>query len=254
MSEENTMSNNYGHAFYKDRHQKTIHSARTVLAIILAALPEVNSAVEFGCGVGTWLSVLKEEGVGEIQGMDGPWVEQDLLEIPIDNFRQVNFESGVKLDRKYDLAISLEVAEHLSDRAAAQFVDSLTNAADFVLFSAAIPFQGGIGHINEQWPDYWAKLFNDRGYVALDFVRGQIWHDRQIPVWYRQNILLFVKKEQLPRVKLPQGDAANSHLPMSLVHPDIYVEMIMNPSVKKSWRIFQRAVGNWVNRKLSKIS
>src|SRR3972149_650112 len=103
--------NDYGHNFYKDRHQKTVYSARTVLSIIIDALPELRSAIDFGCGVGTWLSVLKEKGVREIQGIDGPWVEQDLLEIPRQDFRQVNFEERVDLAKKYDLAITLEVAE-----------------------------------------------------------------------------------------------------------------------------------------------
>ncbi|MCI5165514.1 MAG: methyltransferase domain-containing protein, partial [Candidatus Electrothrix sp. GM3_4] len=186
------MKNDYGHDFYKDRHNKTIYSATKVISIILDALPKVNSAIDFGCGVGTWLSVLKEKGVCEVQGLDGPWVEKDLLEIPHDNFRQINFEGIISCDKQYDLAISLEVAEHLSDKSAVRFVESLTAASDFILFSAAILFQGGNGHVNEQWPDYWADMFAKRGFVALDIVRSKIWNDSQIPTWYRQNILLYV--------------------------------------------------------------
>ena len=143
----------WGHDAYKDRHQKTVYSARTVLSIVLDVLPEVNSAIDFGCGVGTWLSVMKEKCVREIHGLDGPWVEQDLLEIPIQDFSQVDFEETISCDKKYDLAISLEVAEHLSEKATMGLVESLVTASDFILFSAAIPFQDGRGHINAQWPD-----------------------------------------------------------------------------------------------------
>ena len=249
------MKNGYGHNFSKDRHQKTVYSARTVLSIIIDALPEVHSAIDFSCGVGTWLSVLKEKGVREIHGIDGPWVEQDLLEIPRQDFRQVNFEERVYLDKKYDLAITLEVAEHLSDKTAIPFVENLVAASDFILFSAAIPFQGGNGHINEQWPDYWADLFNESGYVALDFVRRKIWNDKQIPTWYRQNILMFVKKEQMQRVKLSGLDECDNHLPISLVHPDIYLSKVYRTSsVKGSWELFRQAATKWIKKKISKSS
>ena len=246
------MKNYYGHNFYKDRHHKTVYSAEKVLSLVLDALPEVHSAIDFGCGVGTWLSVLKKKDVSEIQGLDGSWVEQDLLEIPRQDFRQVNFEEIISCDKKYDLAISLEVAEHLSEKTAIRFIESLVTSSDFILFSAAIPFQGGTGHINEQWPDYWAGMFNERGYVALDFVRRNIWNDKQIPTWYRQNILVFVKKEQMQRVKTPGLDNCDNNLPISLVHPDTYFSKVNQmSSVKGSWKLFRRAVKNWVKKKVS---
>ena len=236
----------YSQSFYEQRHQKTVHSAETVLSIVLEALPAVNSAIDFGCGVGTWLSVLREKGVEEIRGLDGPWVDRGLLEIPPQDFQQVDFEQPIALQQKYDLAMTLEVAEHISRNHAASFVDSLVSASDFVLFSAAIPFQGGSGHVNEQWPDYWAGMFSDRGYVALDFVRARIWNDPQIPTWYRQNILLFVAQTQLPRLEV-----AESHrVPLSLVHPDSYLKEIEKmQSVKGSWKLFRRALKNHFRRK-----
>ena len=247
------MRNDYGHDYYKGRHQKTVYSARTILSIILDALPEVHSAIDFGCGVGTWLSVLKERGVREIKGVDGPWVDQDLLEIPRQDFRQVNFEEIISCDKKYDLAITLELAEHLSEKTAIRFVESLVTASDFILFSAAIPFQGGKGHINEQWPEYWADIFNERGYVALDFVRRKIWNDKQISIWYRQNIQVFVRKEQMQRFKVPGLDECDNNFPISLVHPDIYLFKVNQmQSVKGSWDLFRRAVKNWIKKKISK--
>ena len=220
------------------------------MSIVLDILPEVNSAIDFGCGVGTWLSVLKEKSVREIQGLDGPWVEQALLEIPMENFRQIDFEEMIKLDKKYDLAISLEVAEHLSEKSANGFVDSLTTASNFILFSAAIPFQGGNGHINEQWPDYWASMFAKRGFVILDCVRGKIWNDKQIPPWYRQNILLFIKKEEKHRVKVRKIEYSNN-VPMSLVHPDTYLLKVNQmSSIKGSWKLFYLAVKKQVKKKI----
>jgi predicted transcriptional regulator YdeE len=180
--------------FYKDRHRRTLYSANKVLEIVIDTLPEIHSAVVFGCGVGTWLSVLKSHGVSELQGLDGPWVKSELLEIPQNSFRQINFEEPIELDKRYDLAITLEVAEHLTDAVADKFVSSLVRASDFILFSAAIPHQGGDGHVNEQWPDYWSNLFAQKGYVALDFIRSKIWDDRKVPIWYRQIYSYLSKK------------------------------------------------------------
>jgi hypothetical protein len=90
----------------------------------------------------------------------------------------------VELDRKYDLAICLEVAEHLPVSSAGTLVDSITRASDLILFSAAIPLQTGTHHINEQWQDYWAALFDQRGFVASDIVRPAIWGRPDVRWWY----------------------------------------------------------------------
>ncbi len=252
------MSNSYGHNFYKDRHQKTVYSANTILSIVMDALPAVYSAVDFGCGVGTWLSVLKEKGVDEIMGLDGSWVKPEMLEISKNNFQQVNLDEEIKLDRRYDLAISLEVAEHLQPEVADRFIKSLANASDFVLFSAAIPFQGGKGHINEQWPDYWAALFEKMDYVALDFIRGKIWNEEEIPFWYRQNILLFAKQDAIQRLRISDLDAYNQNSPMNIVHPALYLSKSLKvdraTTIKGSLRFFRRAVKNWIKSKMGKTN
>jgi predicted transcriptional regulator YdeE len=237
------MESTYGYDFYKDRHRRTLYSANKVLEIVIDTLPEIRSAVDFGCGVGTWLSVLKSHGVSELQGLDGPWVKSELLEISKNSFRQINFEEPIELNKRYDLAITLEVAEHLTDAVADKFVSSLVRASDFILFSAAIPHQGGDGHVNEQWPDYWSNLFAQKGYVALDFIRSKIWDDRKVPIWYRQNIFLFVKKDRLGDVNLSALDAYGSCGPISVVHPETYLQMV---SLRGSFKLLLAATKNKV--------
>lgn len=216
------------------------------------ALPEIRSAVDFGCGVGTWLAVLQEKGVKEIQGIDGPWLKQELLEIPKRNFRQADFEDGVELDRRYDLAISLEVVEHLEPEAAETFVASLVRASDFILFSAAIPFQGGKKHVNEQWPDYWVALFARKGYVVSDFIRNQIWNDQRIPTWYRQNALMFVKSEAMTKLEVPDLDGPK--WPIAVVHPERYLSKVEQiASVKGSFKLFRCAVQGWIKARIASV-
>ena len=245
------MNGQYKQEFYVNRHQKTVYSAKSVLSLVLKVLPPVHSAIDFGCGVGTWLSVLKEEGVTEIRGLDGPWVDQNLLEIDKKYFIKSNFEEPIFLDKRYDLAISLEVAEHVSKNSASIFVESLVGASDFVLFAAAIPFQGGTGHINEQWPDYWIEQFSSKDYVALDYVRSNIWNDNNIPFWYRQNIFLFVKRERVSSCSLDNINQQKIIPPISLVHPDLYLSKNSHmPSVRESYNLFFRSLKHWVMKKI----
>jgi hypothetical protein len=217
----------YSQSFYINRHEKTVYSANTILSILLERIPSINSVIDVGCGVGTWLSVLLEKGIKEIQGIDGNWVDRNLLVIPQESFEQVDLSKSVELPKRYDLAISLEVAEHLPPERAEAFVSLLTGAADTVLFSAAIPFQGGTNHINEQWPFYWAGLFNFHDYEVHDFIRPKIWNDSQIPFWYRQNILLFTKRLKSDGIQ-PENDTFDTQsLPLSIVHPDLYLSKII---------------------------
>ncbi len=244
-------SEDYNSDFYKERYKNTVHSAQEVLSIVWKILPEINSVVDFGCGVGTWLSVAKSKGSSDVQGFDGSWVEPELLEIPPENFQAVNLEKPITVNKQYDLAISLEVAEHLSPDVADSFINSLVNASSFVLFSAAIPFQGGIGHINEQWPDYWVYLFDKHGYVVLDIIRKEIWNDKQIPIHYRQNSFLFVKKEHLDKLEFSTSCMNENCLPLAIVHPENYLSKMNHRfTVKTSWKLFLTCVKNWFRRKI----
>lgn len=226
----------YHHEFYAGRDEATRYAAETILGLVLKQITPVKSAIDIGCGVGTWLSVLTDtHGVTVTQGHDGDWVERDLLEIPQDCFEPVLLSKELPaVTRRYDLAISLEVAEHLPSERAADFVKYLTELSDTVLFSAAIPGQGGTGHVNEQWPKYWADLFLVHGYTTTAEIRPRIWDDDKIPFWYRQNTLLFTKEWR-------------TGTPLSLVHPDLYLAYAQ-PGVKGSFRALCQAVKQYAGK------
>jgi hypothetical protein len=96
---------------------------------------------------------------------------------------------------RFDLAISIEVAEHLSEDQGKLLIKRLCETSDTILFSAAIPGQGGIGHINEQWHEYWHDIFNSYGYNCFDILRSKLLTRANIPWWIRQNIFVYQKKE-----------------------------------------------------------
>jgi len=191
----------YDKEFFKNQTNWSINSAKIILPIVLGVLPKVNSAVDFGCGTGTWLSELKNLGVNEIQGFDGSWAEKSLV-IPSECFTTIEFDKEFIKTKKYDLAISLEVAEHLNEQSSRKFIEMLTNASDIILFSAAIPFQGGTNHINEQWQSYWYNIFNEYGYTGTSYLRKKFIKNKKISFFYKQNIILYVKREMLKLVNI----------------------------------------------------
>src|ERR1051326_3058645 len=108
-------------------------------------------------------------------------------------------------------AISLEVAEHLPEASAQGFVASLTRLAPVVLFSAAVPLQGGAEHVNEQWQEYWRSKFSELDYVACDAIRPVIWGNEDVFTYYQQNILVYVAAAELGRYpKLASARAGRS--------------------------------------------
>ena len=149
--------------------------------------------LDVGCGVGVWVNEWSSAGVSDVLGIDGNYVDRTALRIPLDKFAPVDLKQSFSLGRKFDLVQTLEVAEHLDEACADTFVESLARHGETILFSAAIPGQGGTHHVNEQWPSYWAEKFARVGYTAYDIIRPQIWTDPQILAFYRQNILIFAR-------------------------------------------------------------
>jgi SAM-dependent methyltransferase len=206
----------YDAHFYEDLASEVRGSAEVIVPIVVDLL-RPQSVLDIGCGRGTWLDVFRRHGVTDVVGVDGAHVARDDLEIPPDAFIAHDLREPVALDRRFDLAVSLEVAEHLAPVAAAGFVASLVAHAPAVLFSAAIPFQGGAGHVHERWPSYWADVFQSHGYVALDIVRPAVWHDERVAFWYAQNTLLYVR--DVPPGVTPAAIGAVR----DLVHPALHI-------------------------------
>lgn len=197
-------------------HDEVVHNfsaAREVLPLVIE-LCKPNSILDVGCGTGTWLKVAQELGISDIQGVDGNYVDRSMLKISTNHFHPHDLNTPFTLDRKFDLAICLEVAEHLLPEAAEDLVSTLTKHSDLILFSAALPGQGGQHHINEQWPSYWQKLFAEAGYEMQDVIRMKIWNNPKIERWYRQNIFLVVNKNH------PMAKGENKEV-LSLIHPEL---------------------------------
>lgn len=182
-----------------------------------------TSVLDIGCGDGAWLNAFRSEGVADIFGVDGDYVDRSRLLIQPQSFIPVNLTQPFDLRRKFDLVVCLEVAEHLSPEAAATILESIVRHADVVLFSAAIPRQVGTSHLNEQWPSYWIERFATYEYQVVDIVRPQFWEDKMVSAWYRQNAMLFINKQGgYAQELLRTLSKAKSFDGRSLVHPELW--------------------------------
>jgi SAM-dependent methyltransferase len=220
------MSQSYTADFFESHREGARRSARVMVPLVLG-LVLARRVIDIGCGQGTWLSVFRECGVEDVQGVDGDYVDRDRIEIPAGHFQPHDLSHPFQLSCTFDLAVSLEVAEHLPPESAAGFVESLTRLAPVILFSAAVPYQGGQNHVNEQWPAYWAERFARHGYLPVDCLRRRIWAKPDVEWWYAQNTFLYVEQARLkmdPRL-LREYEAAGA-VALPLVHPRRFIEWV----------------------------
>ncbi len=199
----------------------TAHSAKIIVEH-LSKWIKPNKVVDIGCGNGAWLNAFKEAGAKHILGIDGVWTNPESIVIPVENFIQRDLRHPYSdITEAFDLACSFEVAEHLPEECSDSFVESLTKFSPVILFSAAIPFQGGVGHINEQWQSYWIEKFERKGFVVIDVIRPLIWNNTEVNWWYAQNMFLFVEKNKVMQLGLSNETATTeqNRWNFNIVHP-----------------------------------
>lgn len=211
-------------------HTAKIHNTKDALEILPFVFKyfQPKSIVDIGCGNGSWLKAAKMLGVHKVMGVDGIKVNDHDLLINNDEFLLSDLTKPLQLNKTYDLALSLEVAEHLPEAASDIFISNICKHSDVVIFSAAIPNQGGQFHVNEQWPEYWHLKFKAHGYFAYDILRKEFWDTKNVLWWYSQNMIIYAKENVFDSSVAP-----NKHV-NGLVHPRGYKRKINHPRYIKS--------------------
>ena len=180
----------YGQLFFDYVDEGAAQSAQAIAETLFPVL-HPNSVLDVGCGRGGWLRAWKAAGAREILGIDGDYVDMSKLAVARQEFQPIDLAHPFDLGRKFDFVQSLEVGEHLPPAASKGFVESITRHGDIVLFSAALPGQGGTQHINERPIQHWRSLFAQNGFRAYDFLRPAIQGRTEVEPWYRFNTLLY---------------------------------------------------------------
>lgn len=246
----------YSRSFYSYIDVWARDSAEQIVPLVIDLL-RPRSVVDVGCGTGGWLAAFSEHGVEKYLGIDGDHVERSQLKIDPAHFVAADLTAPLSIGaERFDLAVSLEVGEHLPPKSAGILVDSLVGLAPAVLFSAAIPLQGGANHVNEQWQAYWANLFAERHFVAIDAIRPRVWHNRKVASFYAQNILLYVHEGRLRQLPVLQSERERmAASPLDVVHPQHYLIYASNQhlSVSSALKLLPRLVTDAVRRRWRRV-
>ncbi len=229
--------------FHKYGSEFNNESAEIIIPDILDLI-KPKSVLDLGCGIGNWLSVFMKHKVEKLIGIDGLHAKSQFI-LDSKYFIDTDFELNDNLKElfhgKVDLAISLEVAEHLTEKTGKKIVDFLCAKSDVIIFSAAVPNQTGENHINEQHPSYWQELFEEKGFVFYDIFRQKYWNNPQVKWWYKQNMFLVAKKGVLDSHTFPtfQGDLR--------IHPEM-LDMHLH-----EFEEFKRQSKRGIKQKIKKI-
>lgn len=179
----------YDEGWIEDNLPLSEQAARAVVRPLLSKVP-VSTVADLGCGAGGWAREFERQGC-IVTGFDGRWASAVYRGR---DFRAIDLLEEMP-EGQFDLVVCLEVAEHLPEERAGDLVAAIAGMTDNVLWSAAVPGQNGTGHVNCQWPGYWAKLFAPHGLRFVDDLRGPLFSNRAVAWWYRQNLLRLTRSD-----------------------------------------------------------
>lgn len=188
----------YTQVLYDEEYYKKIdleeQNQACWLANILVDMYHPSSVVDFGCGAGTYLKPFLDRGI-RCLGIDNESAAKSASSVG-QHITICDMVDDLQIGQ-FDIAICLETLEHIAAPHADRALDNLTNASELVVFSAAPPGQGGVGHLNCQPPEYWRDAFARRGFAYdHDTTCRVIEHvaDCRHMSWLDNNLMIFVKE------------------------------------------------------------
>jgi hypothetical protein len=192
----------------------TILAAHAMVSM-LHGLFKPRNVLDLGCGDGAFSREFIKHGC-PVAAFDRT---QPAL-IARESWDYINLLAPYNFTSHYDLALCLEVAEHLpTGHVTDELIRNLCQSADVVVFSAAIPLQGGSGHVSEHWQSFWAEKFSRYSYLPCSVVRDYLWNLSHIPPWYAQNTLVYARQATLDFYNLN----ATTHL--DAIHPNLWLHV-----------------------------
>lgn len=153
------------------------------------------SVVDLGCGNAEFISEFQKKGIA-IQGYEGSRSAIEKALIDKKYIRLFDLRNKIESDKRYGLALCLEVAEHIENKFSQRLVENLTNLSDTIIFTAAPPGQGGHFHINEQPREFWVNIFKERNYDYDGQMTERVktaMREKKILWWYCDNLMIFRK-------------------------------------------------------------
>jgi SAM-dependent methyltransferase len=175
-------------------HRDARRDAPRFVAALLAVFEEAQSFADVGAGSGVFAAELIRRGKQAI-AFERSTAGRVFARLQGVEARRFDLSADQPRIGEWEVAYCLEVAEHLPAPFGPALVATLVAAAPVVVFSAAAPGQGGLGHINEQPPEYWIAAFEAGGggydSEATFKLRARLAEYGVAAPWYRDNPLVF---------------------------------------------------------------
>jgi SAM-dependent methyltransferase len=186
----------YSRAFFTQLDELQAASYDVMAATLVERLAP-SSIVDVGCGSGALLAALKRHGVPTLLGLESSPEGLDLARRRGIDARFCDLGHPFTLNSDFDLALCLEVAEHLPESLSDAFVASLATGPNHLVFSAATPGQGGENHVNEQPHEYWIERLGQYGFAVDEDTTREVraaWTERGVATWYCRNVMFFARR------------------------------------------------------------
>lgn len=185
----------YDHTYYERTVEGPAAASAATMADSIVASFAPGSAIDIGCGTGALLAALRDRGC-RVFGLEYSEAGLAYCRSRHLDVRQFDIESDSFGDgRSFDIAISMEVAEHLPERVADRYVGLIALSAPTVMFTAAPPGQGGSDHVNEKPREYWIEKFRATGFsydAATSSELADRWRSSgRVASWYVDNLMVF---------------------------------------------------------------
>ena len=200
------------------------------LGKVLVSMYAPKSVIDIGCNRGIYLEGFQSAGC-EVLGIDSD--EQALSKAKVPTIR-LDITNGLN-PKKYDLALCLEVLEHIEEAKSDKVISNICKGADTVVFSAALPGQGGDGHINCQQKAHWIEKFKANGYSQdieeTNFIIRDMKSKPGTMGWLLNNVMVFrrngtpsiyTEKMTFHVVSLPHTQTTKEYLPCA------YTQKVIN--------------------------
>ncbi len=185
----------YNRSFFTKNLEWNIPIAENLVNILIQFF-NPHSVVDVGCGNAEFLQQFQRRGI-DIYGYEGSQNAIDSAMVDKNFIVQFDLRDLITTKRKYDLALCLEVAEHIEMQFSKRLVENVTILSDTIVFTAAPPGQGGHFHINEQPKEFWFNLFENNGFYYDSGLSQKIqseFREKKVIWWYSDNLMIFKRK------------------------------------------------------------
>lgn len=182
----------YDDKFFRENVKISGDNSKECVDVILEFF-KPNSVVDFGCGPGVYLKEFEKKGI-KILGIDGSIYAKNNSVINKEKIIIKDFRKEINLNKKFDMAICFEVAEHMEKKFSNMLVKNITKCMDIIIFTAAKIGQGGMDHINEQTPEFWMNIFNKNGFRFEKKISEEMkkrMKEKNVVWWIPENLMVF---------------------------------------------------------------